>query len=292
MTHTPTLEIGVSTDAGSREQNEDSYMLPPQATEQLHQRGYLVAVADGMGGHSGGQLASQTCTRVLYEQFYGPNVVSLDAAITAVNSAVYSLARQMAAKDGMGTTLVAALFGGRRVLIAHAGDSRAYLVQHGQIEQLTHDHTLVQERVRAGLLSQHDADAFQGQNPIVRAIGNTPTVEADYTPVPQVQPGAAVVLCSDGLVKTVPDNEIAQLVTRMAPQQAAQQLVQLANQRGGPDNSTVAIVRVHALPITPQTPPTFPATGTAGNRRLVWVLVGSSIAGVLLVLAWVVFYLF
>jgi protein phosphatase len=135
-------------------------------------------------------------------------------------------------------------------LVAHIGDSRAYIVRQGIAQQVTQDHSVVQEQVRAGQITSDQVGLLSGKNVITRSIGSQSVVQVDYTPISGLQRGDTLVLCSDGLTTLVSDLEIAQAVTSYAPEQAAELLVQLANQRGGFDNITVQIIRVNALPFS------------------------------------------
>ncbi|HMQ34625.1 MAG TPA: protein phosphatase 2C domain-containing protein [Chloroflexaceae bacterium] len=260
------FEIGCETHPGKvREQNEDASILPPAAQSALGARGYLFAVADGMGGYGGGQEASQVSLATLHEQFYGPESATLADSIQRANMAVRRRSMQPDHDPRMGSTLVAALFQGDALVVAHVGDSRAYLVRGGAIHQLTEDHSLVQEQVRAGLMRPGEAGPVGGKNVITRSMGSKSVVDAEFTPVPGVQRGDTIVLCSDGLTNMVTDAEIAAAVSAQQPEPAARALVQLANERGGPDNITVQVIRVLSLPFTAQAPP---ASGIARTLRM------------------------
>lgn len=234
-----------------RERNEDSYMVPAVDQRLLHERGYLFAVADGMGGYGDGHKASQASLRALYDAFYGAEPLALPDAIQLANMAVRRLAMQPENDARLGTTLVAALFRDDSILVAHVGDSRAYLVRDGKIWQVTTDHSAVQEQAAAGSLSVTWLDRVPGKNIVTRAIGQHEIVPADYTPVTELMQGDTLVLCSDGLTNLVEDHAIAQIVSANEPQQAADMLVSLANRRGGHDNVTIQLIRITALPFRP-----------------------------------------
>jgi len=276
--------LGAQTDRGvAREVNEDAYGLPSAAPELLAARGYLFAVADGVGGHGNGQEASAIVIETLYTQFYGPEEIDLIRAIQLSNMAVRRQALQASTiAYRMSSTLVALLVSDTRFQIAHVGDSRAYLVRQGAITQLTRDHSLVQEQVQAGLLNATVARTHQQKNVITRAVGGDSTVEVELTAGTDLQPGDSFVLCSDGLTNHVDDTTITEIVSRYAPEQAAPFLVQLANQAGGLDNITVAVIRY--APLAPDHPPH--AEQGAGYQRaweqsLVWLLLGIGIGGAL-----------
>jgi protein phosphatase len=252
---------GLSDTGQVRTNNEDTFIIPSDDDPRTQQLGYLFAVADGMGGYGGGQDASQTTLHTLYEQFYAtpadrPAPDGLRNAVQAANMAVRRLSMEPGRDSRMGTTLVAVLVYREGVLITHVGDSRAYLVRSGHIVQLTADHSLVQEKVDAGLLNAEQARDFPGKNVLTRSVGSEQTAQADYRLLDDVQPDDVLVLCSDGLTNMVEDHEIGQVAAQQHPEAATRALVQLANDRGGPDNITVVIIRFVAPPGAEQgTPP-------------------------------------
>jgi protein phosphatase len=206
-----------------------------------------------MGGYGGGQEASRTSLQALYEQFYTSPATEIQEALCqamqSANMAVRRLSMQPSHDARMGTTLVTLVLNHATALIAHVGDSRAYHIRRGIITQLTADHSVVQEKVQAGLLSVEQSRLQPGKNVLTRSVGSTSIVQADYTMVSDLAPGDVFVLCSDGLTNQVLDEEIAHIVSMMPPESAAQALVQLANERGGPDNITVLLVRIDKLPV-------------------------------------------
>ena len=234
------LRFGASTDLGRmRSNNEDSYLS--QAP--------VAAVADGMGGHSAGEVASAIAMEelaALRGKGPWPNEKAatddLKQAIVRANRRI----REMAAGDrelnGMGTTLVALLEDGDRVHLANVGDSRAYLLRQGELSQVTVDHSLVQELVDEGRLSQKDAERHPQRSVITRALGIDPEVEFDLFTY-KLQPGDRLLLCSDGLSDVVEPTQIRNVLLRVRdPQKAADRLVAVANEGGGPDNITVIVV--------------------------------------------------
>jgi len=234
------LRFGASTDQGRmRSNNEDSYLS--QAP--------VAAVADGMGGHSAGEVASAIAIEELTAlRDLGPwetetaATDDLKQAIVRANRRI----REMAASDrrlnGMGTTLVALLEDGDRVHLANVGDSRAYLLRQGELSQVTVDHSLVQELVDEGRLSQKDAERHPQRSVITRALGIDPEVEFDLFTY-KLQPGDRLLLCSDGLSDVVEPTQIRNVLLRVRdPQKAADRLVAVANEGGGPDNITVIVV--------------------------------------------------
>jgi len=257
------VELGSLSDPGHvRELNEDSFGTPETmeiSLDLVEQKGRLYAVADGMGGHAAGEVASQQAISTLFKEYYAsssPEIIErMKEAIEAANVEVYAQASSDRAKAGMGTTLVAAVLQGNDLYVANVGDSRAYLVRQQNIEQISQDHSWVNEQVQAGIITDQEAREHLYRNIITRSLGTKPGVEIDFFQR-KVQPGDVLVLCCDGLSNEAEDDEIARIVSTTDPQEAAQTLIDLANQRGGPDNITTVVVRVgeaikRPLPVLP-----------------------------------------
>lgn len=246
---TLSFEAGFATHPGlARDHNEDAIWVTPSNHPQAATRGYLMIVADGMGGHNAGEVASQAAVRGVYERYYAdaePNVHrSLDNAVRRTNAELFNQAQGNPAQRGMGTTLTAAVIRGSRVYWAHVGDSRLYLIRGGQVEQLTHDHSWVEEQVRAGVLTRLQAEGHPQRNVITRALATNADVKVDHDER-ELQPGDVLVLCSDGLNTEVGDAQIAIHATKGAtPKEAVDRLIQLANDNGGEDNISVAVIRI------------------------------------------------
>jgi PPM family protein phosphatase len=234
------LVFAAATDVGRmRKNNEDSYLSSKP----------VAAVADGMGGHSAGEVASAIAIEELAALgSRGPwenetaATDDLKQAILRANRRI----REMAASDrklnGMGTTLVALLEDGDMVHVANVGDSRGYLLRQGELSQVTVDHSLVQELVDDGRLSPEDAERHPQRSVITRALGIDPEVEFDLFTY-KLQVGDRLLLCSDGLSDVVGRPQIRNVLLRVrSPQKAARQLVTAANEQGGPDNITVIVV--------------------------------------------------
>ncbi|HWC37735.1 MAG TPA: Stp1/IreP family PP2C-type Ser/Thr phosphatase, partial [Acidimicrobiales bacterium] len=209
----------------------------------------LFAVADGMGGHVGGETAAQTAIDAFRTTFAGhPSADGLADAVHAANRAVWDAARAETALRGMGTTLTALALvtvdGDQDLTVVNVGDSRAYLYQDGELSQLTADHSLVEEMVRSGELSAEEAAVHPQRHILTRALGIDSDVEVDVWHVPP-HAGDRILLCSDGLINEVDDDEIAAILARHAePEAAAHSLVAAARDGGGNDNITVVIVDV------------------------------------------------
>jgi protein phosphatase len=251
------VHVGCKTDLGSvRENNEDKFdMLEPADPGFLASKGRIYGVADGMGGHSAGQIASELALKTVIQRYYrdpSPQIVeSLRDAIGEANRLVYETAQLIPERQGMGTTLTVAVLREDRITVAHVGDSRAYVIRDGDAHQVTHDHSLVAEQVRMGAISAEDAAMSPYRNIILRSIGTGPQVEVDFYET-ALHPGDYLVLCSDGLTGHVTPAEIAEYAAsptgrRCGPSLAAYRLVDLANSRGGRDNITVVIVEIAAI---------------------------------------------
>src|SRR5262249_14758579 len=231
-----------------RDHNEDAVEAGPLLTraDDGTSPWYLLAVADGVGGYERGEWASQTAIRVLKQQL--PHTLdsmdpadALRAAFAAANTAVIDGASATAGRHParMATTLVAALLRHGTAWWAHVGDSRAYLVRHGQVQRLTEDHSWVEEQVRAGVMSRDEALISERRHAITRSIGFETTVQVDTGGPLQLRSGDVVILCSDGLHGEIDDAELAGVVQQLLPEEAAERLVALSNERGGRDNISV-----------------------------------------------------
>ena len=230
-------QVASITDTGrKRRRNEDAFVVQPP----------LFAVADGMGGARAGEIASRLATEALRDDERASGGEDhLATLIQAANQRVYERSSADSAAFGMGTTITVALVENELVSIGHVGDSRAYLVRAGKLEQLTEDHSLVAELLRSGKLSPEEAETHPQRSVITRALGTDPDVDADMFSV-AARPGDIFFLCSDGLTSMVADEEIQRTVeaNRRDLDRAAQELVQLANRGGGEDNITVVFFEI------------------------------------------------
>ncbi|MFL6250962.1 MAG: Stp1/IreP family PP2C-type Ser/Thr phosphatase [Actinomycetes bacterium] len=234
------LVFAAATDVGRmRKNNEDSYLSAEP----------VAAVADGMGGHSAGEVASAIAIEelaALGERGPWENETAatddLKQAILRANRRIRGMAASDRKLNGMGTTLVALLEDGDMVHVANVGDSRGYLLRQGELSQVTVDHSLVQELVDDGRLSPKDAERHPQRSVITRALGIDPEVEFDLFTY-KLQVGDRLLLCSDGLSDVVEPTQIRNVLLRVrSPQKAARQLITVANEQGGPDNITVIVV--------------------------------------------------
>jgi serine/threonine protein phosphatase PrpC len=224
-----------------RRTNEDAYLADPP----------LFVVADGMGGARAGELASRLAVETFRELGPAPDEgpeARLRRTILESNRRVLERAQSDPATAGMGSTVTAALLDGDRVVVGHVGDSRAYLLRDGVLQQLSHDHSLVAELERAGRLTHEEAATHPQRSVITRALGAGPELEVD-TSIVQVRDGDVLLLCSDGLSGLIGDDAIARLIGSRGPlDEAVRRLVRAANDAGGDDNVTAVAFRIAGEP--------------------------------------------
>ena len=260
------------TDTGRvREHNEDTIATDPDVG--------LLVLADGMGGYNAGEVASgiavKTITNLVREGLMREDLASIDRstglsrpsivlrdAITRANKIIYQTARSQAECEGMGTTVVAALFYDNRISIAHVGDSRLYRQRGSQIAQVTMDHSLLQELVDRGFYSPEEAQRAANKNYVTRALGVEPQVEVEVQEHP-VDKGDIFILCSDGLSDMVEDEDIRLTISTFGANldTVAKQLIQLANENGGRDNVSVVLAQANEA---------FPASRGVMDKLLGW----------------------
>jgi protein phosphatase len=262
------------TDVGQvRQGNEDS----------MHVGDSVFAVADGMGGHAAGEVASALALEPIARldgRVFGDDAQArsaLEDAVVAANRAVVEAAHADDTLQGMGTTLTAALFEGRRLHLAHVGDSRAYLLRRGRVTQMTRDHTFVQQLIDDGSITEEEAAVHPHRSVVTRAIGASTEVEIDLETL-NLASGDAVLLCSDGLSGVVADDRIAELmISDRTPQQTVSELVRAANEAGGPDNITAVLLTLmsdreqdapETAPPTPRGPMVIRPDHDAGPARV------------------------
>ena len=248
---------GNLTDIGRiREENQDYFgdFQPEGSVETL---GRLVLIADGVSGHRAGALASRLAVDVVAEAYYlplpgsthleesAPDVATrLQEAFREANRRLFRKSRENPSMKGMASTCTALVLHQGQAYGAHVGDTRAYLLRAGRLTQLTHDHSAVQERIDRGLLSQAEILKQPDRNLITRSLGFEPDVVPDLLPPLALERADRLLLSSDGLHGVVPAEEICTLLGEGDPQEACEQLVAAANERGGPDNITVQVLRI------------------------------------------------
>ena len=247
------VTIKAATDIGKgRDHNEDSFLTLGGKSSP---RGFdaLLVVADGMGGHAAGEVASQMTVdgikRMLAcEDLESPDLEGnafgafLGKVLESVNQEVWE-AGQTPEKQGMGTTCTLAAMRGDQLFLAHIGDSRAYLLRGGELHQVSTDHSWVEEAVAMGTLTREEARVHPNRNVITRAIGLDPNAQIDVSAIP-IEDGDLILLCSDGLNSMIDDDEIARILKESAPKQVCQALIDAANGHGGHDNTTVVVATI------------------------------------------------
>jgi PPM family protein phosphatase len=244
---------GVTHVGKQRQHNEDAFLVADEAR--------LYLVADGMGGHAAGEIASRIAVDSIsefilhtkeddgtwphaYDEHYTRSTNRLMAAVRLANTRVLEAMRKDARLRGMGTTVVACLADDDTMSVAHVGDSRAYLVRDGRLSRLTNDHSWVFEQVQAGMLTEEEAEKHPLRNVITRALGGALQVSPDASEVAS-KPGDVYLLCSDGLTGMLPEEEILRVVNEHLDdlERACQELIDRANEHGGLDNVTAILVK-------------------------------------------------
>jgi protein phosphatase len=244
------LDIGGLSDVGMRRSNnQDSFrILTAPNVEQWRSRGHLFVVADGMGAHAVGELASKMAVDSIAHSYHKlvqlPVSQAIVKAVQDANTLIHNRGTANKEFQGMGTTSTALLLLPEGAMIAHVGDSRAYRVREGRIEQLSFDHSLAWELVRRKQLTLEQARTMVPTNVITRSLGPEGHVDVDVEGPHAVLPGDVFVLCSDGLSGQVNDPDIGLIARHLPAQEACQYLIDMANLRGGPDNITLIVVRV------------------------------------------------
>lgn len=244
------IEIAVKSDVGKeRTENQDHFgVYQPAEPEVARVKGSLVVVADGMGGHSGGKIASETAVNAILEAFKKSQHRSmrelLNESVQAANDAVRTKQREDVRIHDAGTTCVALMIRGSLAVVAHLGDSRCYLFRNDKVERVTRDHTYLNELIDLGILTPEQAQGHPDRNIITRCVGMSTKLEIEFNRR-ELKNGDVLLMCSDGLSNFVSDQEMMKLSRDHAPDVAAEKLIQLANDRGGEDNITVAIAKVH-----------------------------------------------
>lgn len=248
------VQYASATDIGLRRRNnEDAYVVHLCGDEgEFRRRGHLFMVADGMGGHAVGELASrlavETVPHTLYKNRDGDVRSALLGAVHSANAVIHARGSQNRDFQRMGTTCTALLLSPRGAWVGHVGDSRAYRVRRDRIDQLTFDHSLQWELQRTNTRLPDELRMLDNRNIITRSLGPEEAVEVDLEGPHAILPGDIYVVCSDGLSGALSDEEIGGVVRELSPAQACRLLVHMSNLRGGGDNCTAVIVRVGELP--------------------------------------------
>lgn len=232
------------TDIGRRRKMNQDYMY----TSEMAVGGLenLFLVADGMGGHNAGEYASkftvEKIVEIIFKSSQKEPVVAMKDAISRTNEMLFAEAQSDCAKEGMGTTVVAATLSGKKMYVANVGDSRLYVINQEKIRQITRDHSFVEEMVRLGNINEEDAKVHPNKNMITRAVGVASDLETDFFEV-ELNVGDTVLMCTDGLTNMVEDEEIKKIVLGQRDiVEKAEKLIETANENGGKDNITVVLI--------------------------------------------------
>jgi PPM family protein phosphatase len=248
------LAAGLTDPGQVRKNNEDNYWVDQETG--------LLLVADGMGGHAAGEVASQMAVDVIREQVsrglttgqipamgdlpmhLSDRAHLLYSTVKMANEVIYTSAQERVEKKGMGTTLVSVLVGKKNFAVAHVGDSRLYMMRDNKLRQVTRDHSLVAEQVAKGLLTPEQAEQSEMKNVLTRALGVAPEVQVDVDEV-ALAPGDILLLCTDGLCRMMDDDVIEEELKNLRPlSEMCHNLVKIANDRGGKDNVTVVLAQM------------------------------------------------
>jgi PPM family protein phosphatase len=246
-----TITYGRLSNTGKvRSENQDCLGKFPEGTDALSvSKGQLFVVADGMGGHAGGQLASDIAVRTLGVAYASASTEdireSLLQAFQKANEEILAHARAYPQYTGMGTTCTALVLQNTNAVIAHIGDTRVYRIGRNRITQLTDDHSKVAEMIRRNIITKEEAKRHPERSHLYRALGIRPAVEVDIIDRVPIRPPVTFLMCTDGLYNHVDDDEMRRIVGVLPPDEAVNELVNLANDRGGLDNISVQIIRVN-----------------------------------------------
>ena len=248
------LTISAASHVGlKRKENQDSHAYYSPENGSAHKKGILLAIADGMGGHSGGSIASRIAIDTLmekyYKDYYGGILESLVKAFLKANEKVMAKGQENIELKGLGSTMTAVVFQGDKMYSAHVGDSRGYNICDNKISQFTKDHSYVASLVKAGVITEEEAETHPEKNIITRAIGIGPDLKVDVSMIKQnVKKGQYVLICCDGLHGLVSDGEISNAVYEYKePDVICEKLINKANENGGTDNITVMVARVDSI---------------------------------------------
>jgi protein phosphatase len=249
----PDVEVAGLTDVGcQRQNNEDSYLYwEPADNEEFRRKGRLAVIADGMGGHEGGQEASRLAVetvREVYDLRFGDDPqAALVESFAAAHTRILNYGAQHPAFQGMGTTCTALALLGHHLYFGHVGDSRLYLIRDANIQRLTRDHSYVGRLVESGLVRAEDAERHPQRHILTAALGAGVELAVEVAGQSrELQDGDDLLLCTDGLWGVVGDEELQMAVSNHVPAECCAALVKLARERGGPDNITLLVVHVGA----------------------------------------------
>jgi PPM family protein phosphatase len=250
----PGVELASLSDIGcQRENNEDQYAYwEPVADEEFARKGRLAIVADGMGGHEGGQEASRIAVEAIQEVFAETSDADIRSLLLVgfqtAHERILQYAEGHPELHGMGTTATAIVLLDHQLYYAHVGDSRLYMVRGASISRVTHDHSYVGRLVQNGVISAEEAETHPQRHILTAALGAGAEVSPEIPQDPiELQKGDLLVLCTDGLWSLLSENEIQSIVAFNEPPEACRALIQLTKDRGGPDNITAQVLRIDAV---------------------------------------------
>lgn len=245
------LEFASLSDVGQvRQKNEDACgRYQPDDESERASKGSIFVVADGMGGHRGGEIASQIAVETVISLYYASNgtdpAALLDQCFAEANRRILARSTSEVELFGMGTTCTTMVARSGEAFFAHVGDSRAYILRDGSMRQVTDDHSLVGEMVRSGILTSEDAQHHPKRNVITRSLGTQENLTTDFPETPfALKDGDVFLICSDGLTSMVPDTQLESVIATMEPKPACRRLIDLANATGGKDNITVQVIHI------------------------------------------------
>jgi serine/threonine protein phosphatase PrpC len=248
----PRVTVACKTDLGRvRENNEDKFeYFIPEDDSAIAARGLVFLVCDGMGGHAAGQIASELTAKTFIDVYLNhPSSeapVAMAGAVAAANRYVLDVAKAVPSRRGMGTTLSGLILLQDQAYTVQVGDSRVYRIRAGELAMLTQDHTYIEEAMRLGTMTAEEAESHPYRHVLTRAVGTEDTVVPDIE-AHDLKQGDTYLLCSDGLLNHVPDDQIAEVLRSSPPSEACWKLVSMALLGGGSDNTTVMVVRVDGL---------------------------------------------
>ena len=248
-----TIDFASLSDRGRvRLNNEDAQgQFVPETTSEIEEHGVVFVVADGMGGHRGGEIASRIAVRTILAFYTADSGADRSYALArAFHEANQTIIQEAVADStlfGMGTTCTALALHAGRAFFAHVGDSRGYMLRKGKIQQVTNDHSIVGEMVRSGIISDEDARTHPKRNVITRSLGAQPDVAPETPGSIELQRGDTFLLCSDGLTAYLSDMDMSVVLATNSPEEACKKLVKMANEQGGRDNITVQVVTIRGL---------------------------------------------
>ncbi|HPQ99920.1 MAG: Stp1/IreP family PP2C-type Ser/Thr phosphatase [Lewinellaceae bacterium] len=251
------------TDQGNiRTNNEDQVLFfRPTDPAQRQSKGYLAIVADGMGGHAAGEVASALAVKLIKQHYYSaamPPLEALSYAMTQANQSIFQEAERTEKRQGMGTTCTAVAILDQSLYLAHIGDSRAYLLHDNHLYQLTTDHTYIQDLLDAGKIDPMEAIHHPQRNVLTKALGTQAERKADvFRAELPIHPGDQLLLCTDGLYEYFTSEEMQQILTTNRLHEAAEKLIQEAKDRGGHDNVTVLLVATQEEKVITEYPTQF-----------------------------------